>query len=284
MLAPLPIHGLLPQSLSVLLTRVRDALYWRRWKARRHRYLRAAFRNGEELVRSYTEKTPCPTAVLNDGTVFRHPADRTGLAGMLLEVWYDEVYTGRFYTPRPGDTVIDAGANVGAFSLLLARAAPACRVFAFEPFAENYALLEANLGAAVGATVRTYRVALAGGSAVGVMADGGRRSQDHQLTAVPTDDANPAAIRTLGFADVLALAGDEPVALFKCDIEGSENELFARADPALFRRVRRFAIEYHDLYKPGTLALLEQRLSPTHAVEVRPDPEGGYGMLYATAK
>ena len=268
----------------MLLTRIRDALYWRLWKARRHRYLRATFRNGEELVRSYVDKTPCPTAVLNDGTVFRHPADRTGLAGMLLEVWYDEVYTGRFYTPRPGDTVIDAGANVGAFSLLLARTQPACRVFAFEPFAENYALLEANLGAAVGATVRTYRVALSGSSAVGVMADGGPRSQDHQLTASPTDDANPAAIRTLGFADVLALAGDEPVALFKCDIEGSEHELFRDADPALFRRVRRFAIEYHDLYKPGTRALLEQRLSPTHAVEVRPDPEGGYGMLYATAK
>ena len=83
----------------MLLTRVRDALHWRRWKARRLRYLRAAFRNGDELARTDTEKTPCPTAVLNDGTVFRHPADRTGLAGMLLEVWYDEVYTGRFYTP-----------------------------------------------------------------------------------------------------------------------------------------------------------------------------------------
>jgi len=63
----------------VLLTRVRDALHWRRWKARRLRYLRAAFRNGDELARTDTEKTPCPTAVLNDGTVFRHPADRTGL-------------------------------------------------------------------------------------------------------------------------------------------------------------------------------------------------------------
>ncbi len=266
----------------MLLSRVRHALYWRRWKARRLRYLRATFRNGDELARSYLDKSPCPTAVLNDGTVFRHPADRTGLAGMLLEVWHDAVYTGRFYTPRPGDTVIDAGANVGAFSLLLARTEPACRVFAFEPFAQNFELLEANLGA-VGDTVRTFRAGLAGVSATGVMADGGPRSQDHQLSVSSADVSDPTAVRTLDFADLLTLTGAESVDLFKCDIEGSERDLFERADPALFRRVRRFAIEYHDLYQPGTLALLQQRLSPTHAVEVRPDPEGGYGMIYASA-
>lgn len=268
----------------MLFSRIREALYWRRWKARRVRYLRANFRNANELVRSYLERTACPSAVLPDGTTIRHPADRTGLAGMLLEVWFDQVYTGRFYTPRPGDTVIDAGANVGAFSLLLARTQPACQVLAFEPFAENFELLRANLGAAVGRTVRLFPMGLSGESSVGVMADGGRRSQDHRLVAPPGAGAAPDAVHTVDFAGVLALAGADTIALFKCDIEGSEHDLFATADAGHLARVRRFAVEYHDHNRPGTLALLEQRLSPTHAVEVRPDPEGGYGMLYAVRK
>ena len=49
------------------------------------------------------------------------------------------------------------------------------------------------------------------------------------------------------------------------------------------RRVRRYAIEYHDNIRPGTSELLRQRLGETHELVVRPSP-GGYGMMYGTAK
>ena len=68
----------------MLLNRVRDALPWRLRLAMRTRYLRKAFRNGEELVRSYLTKTPCDQAVCRDGTLIRHPAGRPGLAQMTV--------------------------------------------------------------------------------------------------------------------------------------------------------------------------------------------------------
>jgi FkbM family methyltransferase len=268
----------------VVLDRIRDALAWRWRLATCAHYLRRTFCNGDELARSYTERTPCDRAVCLDGVVIRHPPGRTGLAQMLLEVWYDQVYTRGFYRPRPGDTVIDAGANVGLFSLWLARRHPDCRVLAFEPFDENYRLLVDNLAAAGAANVRPLRVGLAAGSGLGAMIDGGERAQDHRLTAAPADGAGGAAVPTCGFADVLALAGAGRVALFKCDIEGCERDLFERADAADLGRVVRYAVEYHEHIRPRTLELLRDRLGPTHELVVRPAPTPSYGMLYATAR
>jgi FkbM family methyltransferase len=49
---------------------------------------------------------------------------------------------------RPGDTVFDAGANIGFFSTLLSRwVGPSGRVLAFEPEPENLALLRRNVAA-----------------------------------------------------------------------------------------------------------------------------------------
>ena len=263
---------------------LKEGLAWRWRVAMRLRYLRRMFLNGEELARSYLNRTACDRAICRDGTVIRHPTGRTGLAGMILEIWYDEVYTGRFYAPAPGDVVIDAGANIGLFSLLIARRQPACAVFAFEPFEENFRVLTENLGAAGASGVRAFPFALAGKSGAAAMGDGGTRSQDHQLVAAPViDGANPD-VRCYTLAEVLDLTGADTVQLFKCDIEGSEQDLFSRATADVLRRCQRYAIEYHDKLRPGTLQLLMDRLGPTHVLDVRPAGEGGYGMLYAVAK
>jgi FkbM family methyltransferase len=263
--------------------RVRDALPWRWRLAMQARYLRKTFRNGEELVRSYLTKTPCDQAICRDGTLIRHPAGRTGLAQMILEVWFEQVYTGAFYTPRPGDTIIDAGANIGLFSLLIARNFPTCQIFAFEPFDENYQLLQENLASARASRVRIFPIALAGESGFGAIVDGGIRSQDHRLTVTPANGGDPSAVRTCTLEEVLSMTRADPVALFKCDIEGSEHDLFRQAKRCHLQRVRRYAIEYHDVIRPGTLRLLQDQLGVTHDLVVR-SAEGNYGMLYATSK
>lgn len=266
-----------------MLKKLREGLAWQWRLAQRLRYLRRTFRNGSTLAESYRDRTACDSAVCNDGTVIRHPPARTGLAGMILEIWYDQIYTGRFYTPAPGDVVIDAGANIGLFSLLVARSQPACKVFAYEPFEENFRLLTENLAAAGAAGVRAFPFALAERSGAAAMVDGGGRSQDHQLVPNQTTDPERQVVRACSLAEVLEMAGADTVQLFKCDIEGSERDLFASAGPETLRRCQRYAIEYHDNLRPGTLELLVERFRPTHILDVRPSSEGGYGMLYAVA-
>ena len=99
-----------------------------------------------------------------------------------------------------------------------------------------------------------------------------------------TADPDRGAVRTCDFKEVLSLAASDSIVLFKCDIEGSEYELFQHADVADLRRVRRYAIEFHDHVNPGTSDLLRDRLSSTHTIVRQPASGGAYGMLYATAK
>jgi FkbM family methyltransferase len=263
---------------------IQEGVAWRYRRAARSasrkRYLRRTFRNAEALIRNYAEGAPCDEAVGRDGVVVRHPPGRTALALMIIEVWCDEIYTRNFYRPSPDDVVIDAGANVGLFSLWMARTCPSCRVFAFEPFAENYRFLAANLEHAGAHGVTPVLGAVAGQTGEADIVDGGARSQDHRLTA-PGPDAS-AHVRTYGLADILSLSGAATIALFKCDIEGSEHDLFEHAASDDLRRVSKFAIEYHDNLRPGTLALLQARLRHTHRLVMDPTDTSGYGMLYAT--
>ena len=252
--------------------------------ASRKRYLRRTFSNGEELVKSYIADAACDQAVCRDGLVIRHPPGRDALARMILEVWFDEVYTRGFYSPQSDDTVIDAGANIGLFSLWIARRSSHCRVVAFEPFDENFRCLQENISAAGIENVEAIRAGLAGESGRASMVDGGRRSQDHRLAPSGGEATDTAAVRTLSFADVLAIAGSERIAIFKCDIEGSERDLFERASADDLAKVVSFAIEYHDNIRPGTLSLLQQRLRLTHHLTTMPQGNSGYGMLYAHLK
>lgn len=266
-----------------MLQSVREAVAWRWRKAMRIRYLRKNFQNGEVLATSYLNRIACDLAIASDGTVIRHPPGRTGLAGMILEVWFDQVYTGRFYTPAQGDVVVDAGANVGLFSLLVAQVQPDCRVLAFEPFEENFQLLRDNLRSAKATGVCPFLAALTGQSGEMAMLEKGERSQDHQLTDRHDVRAVGPAIRTYSMNDILLQADVDFITMFKCDIEGSEYDLFAAATPESLSRLQRCAIEYHDNIRPGVLELLRDRLSPTHAIDVKP-AGGGYGMVYAVAK
>lgn len=264
-----------------MITRLRDGLEWR-WRALKRRwFLLRTFRNEAELARGLRAHSPIERAVCRDGTVLRYPPGRSGLAETLLEIWHDQVYSGPFYRPRPGDVVIDAGANVGLFSIWLARREPSCRILAFEPFAENFACLVENLRAARASSVEPRRAALAAGSGFGRMLDGGPRSLDHRLEA-GGPGGNPDAVPVYSFREVMKLAGAGEVALWKVDIEGSEADLFRGAEADDLHRVRRFAVEYHENIRPGVLELLREKLQATHRLDVRPEAEGRYGMLYAT--
>lgn len=263
-----------------MITRLREGLNWRWRMLRRCGFLVRTFRNGLQLASRYRRKLPNGRAVCWDGTVFRHPANRGGLVETIIEIWFDQVYTGSFCHLRAGDVVIDAGANVGLFSVWLAQRHRSCRVVAFEPFEENYRLLCENIHSAKTVAVEAHRAGLGGTSGHEHITATGVRSLDHRLEVDGPGDTVPV----YSFADTLKLTGAERIALFKIDIEGSEYPLFESATTADIARVDCFAVEYHEHIHPGTLELLRTRLAPTHEVFVRPDPLPGYGMLYATIR
>ena len=72
----------------------------------------------------------------------RHPEE---MALMHREVVEDESYVRHGIAVRPGDTIVDAGANIGLFLLYADRACgPSGRLVAFEPVPSTFAILEKN--------------------------------------------------------------------------------------------------------------------------------------------
>lgn len=260
-----------------MISRVRNGIAWRVKLWKRWAFLAGSFRNGLALATAYRKRRPIGRAVLWDGTVLSHPPDRLGLAETIVEIWHDQVYTGAFYRPRDGDLVIDAGANVGLFSIWLARRNPSIRVIGFEPFEENFRLLEQNRMAAGVKNFIPVQAAVGGETTTGKMECVPGRSLDHRLDSGSVAEGG---FPVYSFADTLALASTARIALFKIDVEGSEYEMFEHASPSDIARVDRFAIEYHEHLKPGVVDLIRRMLLPTHLVTVVPQSES-YGMLYA---
>lgn len=60
------------------------------------------------------------------------------------EIFGDRCYMKHGITLRPGDTVIDIGANIGLFSLFVQQEAPGARIYAFEPSPPAFRALQCN--------------------------------------------------------------------------------------------------------------------------------------------
>ena len=249
------------------------------------------FRNGFAMIQNlrhggYLSDGPVlDKVVFWNGKTLIHPPQRGGFMPILLEIWYDNAYRiGEFYQPQPGDLVLDVGAHIGLFTLRMVAHEPKCRVIAVEPSRENFTCLQANIAMlGEGAEVRLMNIGI--GETFGkIKMREIPTNRSFDARTMPAELGDGAAVDVVPLADLAERAGSGPVALLKMDIEGGEYGAFSTADSKLFPRFERIAMEYHDNYVPGTLAMLQERLSPTHDVTAIPDPGQLNGRLFAIRK
>jgi FkbM family methyltransferase len=122
---------------------------------------------------------------------------------------------------RPGMTVLDVGANLGLYSLLLARGVgPSGRVIAFEPDPDLCALLRANCAANGVANVEAHNLALGAAPGRMVLSRLTLNSGDNHLG----DEADSAFRRPLEVevAALDGLMGGLRPDLIKVDVQGWE--------------------------------------------------------------
>ena len=63
----------------------------------------------------------------------------------LTNVWMTREYNVENFNITENDTIIDVGAHIGLFSLLVSQFCKSGKIFSFEPTRENFDLLVANL-------------------------------------------------------------------------------------------------------------------------------------------
>jgi FkbM family methyltransferase len=122
---------------------------------------------------------------------------------------------------KPGDTVVDIGANIGYFTLLFARlVGETGRVYAFEPDPENFALLTKNLNVNGYQNVRAFNEAVSDANGTLHLYRSNENRGDHRIYD-SGDGRAPVTVRAVRLDDRLAGDGG-PVHFIKMDIQGAE--------------------------------------------------------------
>jgi FkbM family methyltransferase len=171
---------------------------------------------------------------------------------LFFEIFANACYRRQLTTPRAGTTLIDVGANIGAFTLDSAARFPSLRIDAYEPNPRAFRILEQNIAAnRLEGRVRAYPEAIGRnegfldlwGSAGSITATGYPQGSE------ATGSAARCPMVDLGVA--VARAGGD-VSVLKVDAEGAEADIVEGGREVL-RSVAQVVGEYHEDRVPGVL-------------------------------
>lgn len=167
---------------------------------------------------------------------------------VLTEVWTRNDYRVDLATGLSG-TVIDVGANIGAFTVL-ASLAGAERVVAIEPQADNFERLRHHVALnMLPGEVLLHQAAVAPPDVrhVQIVGEGGGA----QISRMPIQLRDPAMEPWVNALDLHLLIDEyAPVSFLKVDIEGGEYPVFNALDVRQLAYVDRIAMEWHGPTSP----------------------------------
>jgi FkbM family methyltransferase len=156
---------------------------------------------------------------------------------------YDEVFVSGAYRPPVDDArfIVDAGGHIGLTSLFFALRWPQAKIAVIEPDADNFRVLQANLGARPNVTLHHAAV----------------WSHKTQLSIMNPADVSSAfrvepgeGVQAVTIREIMDLNGFTEIDLLKMDVEGAEVEVFGGSADWI-DSVHSLVVELHDRFKLG---------------------------------
>lgn len=146
--------------------------------------------------------------------------------------------------------IVDAGANIGTFSVWAARQLPESRILALEPFPETFGRLQHNIEINnLRDRVETVQLALAAQSGERLMPVG---AESQRRNLIPGDlkacSENVVTVPSITIAELIDRYKLARIDLLKMDIEGSEWEVLHSTPPSVLNSIRRIQFEYHEVH------------------------------------
>lgn len=151
--------------------------------------------------------------------------------------------------------VIDAGANIGMTTRVLARTFPDIKLTAIEPDAGNCALLRENTHDL--SSVQVLQAGLWSDAVRLTVANPDAPSWSYQLQASPDEDGGLPAVTLADLTD-----RDEAGSVFlKMDVEGAEKQVLESLAGRASERIGAVLVETHDRKEPGSGTALAEYLA-----------------------
>ncbi|MDQ1039021.1 amino acid adenylation domain-containing protein/non-ribosomal peptide synthase protein (TIGR01720 family)/FkbM family methyltransferase [Streptomyces sp. V3I8] len=191
----------------------------------------------------------------NGLTVFQRNRSET-------EFRYDEIFTQLRYlrnglTIDDGDTVVDAGAGIGLFTLFAGTRSPGARIYAFEPIPPvldplrrnvalhglNAKVFDCGLAAEAGEETFTFSRHRTAISSSVTTAEGG--PVDEPVDARPDSEEFTCRLRTL--SEIIAEESIDRIDLLRIGVKHAGYEVLRGVRPRDWAMIRQLVIELHDV-------------------------------------
>lgn len=198
----------------------------------------------------------------------------------------DVLIRGEYFTGNneisDGDTIIDIGANIGAFSIVSAKKAKNVKVLSFEPTPTTFLRLKKNIEVNnLTSVVKPYNLAVAGEKGerklfVNPNISGANTIAPYRENLEFIKSGDKFTVKTTTLEDVFRDNKIQKCGFLKMDCEGSEFEITKNTSKEIFDRIDYIAMEYHkNPYEIG-----EKLTKVGFKVVVKPVDEIS-GFLYA---
>lgn len=187
------------------------------------------------------------------------------------QIFYREIYA----VQPDYRIIIDAGANIGAFSLYALLRAPQCHVVAVEPAPDTCCRMRAMLlRHGVGQRCTLHEAALGdmAGTTTIQMSAGSQFRQTGGSEGVQVPVVTLASL----------IIPFKRVDLLKIDTEGAEYKVLSSTTPEVLGRINRIALEYHPCGRP--MELFGWLQSCGLSLDTVEDHGGGYGVATLSFK
>jgi FkbM family methyltransferase len=171
----------------------------------------------------------------------RYIIDATGtLAGTIAVVFIRREY-GKLSNLK---TIIDIGANMGAFSIYAASLSPEAKIYCYEPVERNFEYLQKNIEVnSFSGRVFPFRIAV--GSCEGEREINLGESPTHSFLSDYRGVRSEKVVCTT-LENILINNNLHEIDLLKINIEGAENEMLENCADSTFERIWNIRMEYHN--------------------------------------
>jgi FkbM family methyltransferase len=174
---------------------------------------------------------------LRDGTRFHVQARTTDLAAVNEAVILNPYLSSGGIVLREDAIVVDIGANIGDFTVLVARRCPRGRVVAVEPVTRSARVIAAQVALNRLSNVTVVRAAVGAASRTAAIDDAGMSSR-------VVDGVSGDAVPVVTLERLMSEQHLDTVDLLKLDCEGAEWDILPAAAGVL-PRVQQIAMEFH---------------------------------------
>ena len=159
----------------------------------------------------------------------------------LTNVWMIKEYELEKFCIKNNDIIIDIGAHIGLFSLLVSDSCPKGKIFSYEPIKKNFDMLKQNLESNKLKNIFPFNLAVSKDSSnVKLFLDG-----DDSAHSIFEKNSEFVTVESISLDKIFDINNIDSCKLLKLDCEGAEYEIIDSLPNQYFDKIENIIMEYH---------------------------------------